>query len=72
MHYFLGIEVARSRNGIVLSLRKYVQDLLIEIGMLGSKQMDILMDSNSSLNDTTSEYFSDKRRYMSLVGTTLL
>lgn len=66
LRYFLGIEVEHSRNGIIL--RKYVQDLLTKIGMLGSKLVDISMDPNSNLNGTTSEVFNDIRRYKSLVG----
>ena len=35
--YFLGIKVARSKEGINLSQRKYVLDILEETGLLGSK-----------------------------------
>ena len=34
--YFLGIEVLRNRSGIFVSQRKYILDLLTEIGLLGS------------------------------------
>lgn len=35
MQYFLGTEVTRSRQGIVISQIKYVLDLLAETGMSG-------------------------------------
>ena len=35
--YFLGIEVARSKKGIVVTQSKYIVDLLEEIGMSGCK-----------------------------------
>jgi Reverse transcriptase (RNA-dependent DNA polymerase) len=35
--YFLGIEIARGAEGIVLSQRKYVLDLLTKTYMLGCK-----------------------------------
>lgn len=68
LRYFLGIEVARSRKGIVLSQRKYTKDLLSETGMLGSKPADTPMDPNLQLDDENSPEFEDKRRYRSLVG----
>ena len=40
LKYFLGIEVAKSQEGIYLSKRKYVLDLLSEIGMLWCKPVD--------------------------------
>ena len=51
--YFLGIKVARFKEGIFISQRKYVLDLLKEIGMLGCKAVDTPMDSNVRLGDDT-------------------
>ena len=46
LKYFLGIEVARSMHGIFISQRKYVLDLLQEVGMLGCKSNDTPIDPN--------------------------
>ncbi|RVW64174.1 Retrovirus-related Pol polyprotein from transposon RE1 [Vitis vinifera] len=49
LKYFLGMEVARLRKGIVVSQRKYILDLLKETGMLGCKPIDTPMDSQKKL-----------------------
>lgn len=49
LHDFLGIEVARSKEGIGLSQRKYVMDILEENGFLGSKPMEAPMNPNVKL-----------------------
>ena len=51
LRYFLGMEVARSKKGIVVSQRKYVLDLLKEIGMSGCRPANTLIDPNKKLGD---------------------
>jgi len=46
---FLGIEVAQSNDGIVISQRKYVLDILEKSGLMNSKPFDTPMDSNTEL-----------------------
>lgn len=63
--------MARGKHGLVLCQRKYIQDLLTEIRMLGSKPVDTLMDPNLKLDGTDEKknpVFEDKRKYKSLVG----
>jgi hypothetical protein len=62
LKYFLGIEVARSPQGIVLSHRKYVLDLLNETGMLGCQPVSTPIDSNHKLCAESGE------RYQRLAG----
>jgi len=49
LKYFLGIEVALSNNGIVISQRKYALDILEVIGLVNSNFVDTLMDPNAKL-----------------------
>ena len=44
LRYFLGIEVAQSKEGISLFQRKYVLDILEETGLLGFNLMETPMD----------------------------
>ena len=49
LRYFLGIEIVRSLNGIVLSQKKYVLNLLAETCMLGCHPITSPIDSNHKL-----------------------
>jgi hypothetical protein len=50
LRYFLGIEIARGAEGIVLSQRKYVLDLLTETGMLECKPAGAPIDQKAKLS----------------------
>jgi hypothetical protein len=47
MRYFIGMEVARSKNGIVVSQQKYILDLLKETRMNGCHPTDTHTDPNA-------------------------
>ena len=66
LRYFLGIEVIRSKHGI-LSQKKYVHDLLSETGKLGVKSCSSPMVPGVYLTKE-GETFEDPERYRRLVG----
>ncbi|BBG94371.1 ABC-2 type transporter family protein [Prunus dulcis] len=68
LKYFLGIEVARSQQGIFLSQRKYVLDLLTDIGMLDCKPADTPIVQNHHLGEYPDQVPTNKERYQRLVG----
>ncbi|CAN1815372.1 Retrovirus-related Pol polyprotein from transposon TNT 1-94, partial [Linum perenne] len=68
LKYFLGIEVARSKKGIVLSQRKYILDLLNETGFLGGKPAETPMEQNKKLSRDGDIPSVEKHNYQRLVG----
>jgi hypothetical protein len=62
LKYFLGIEIARSPKGIVLSQRKYVLELLSDIGMLRCRVASTPIDQNHKLCAESGETV-DKEKY---------
>ncbi|XP_016743045.1 uncharacterized mitochondrial protein AtMg00810-like [Gossypium hirsutum] len=68
LKYFLGIEMARSKEGIFVSQTEYILDLLIEIGLLGCKPIDTSIDLTKRLNRSEGNNLVDKGRYQRLVG----
>ena len=65
---FLGIKIARSNSGVVMSQRNYVLDILEETGMLDRKPVDTPMDPNVKLVPEQGEPLRDLGRYRRLVG----
>jgi hypothetical protein len=68
LKYFLGIEVARFKQGIFLSQRKYVLDVLTEARMLECKPVDTPIAQNHRLGEDLDQAPTEKGRYQRLVG----
>ena len=68
LKYFLGMEVARSKKGIVASQQKYILDLLKETGMLGCKPSNTPMESTYKIGLKEDSPPIDTGRYQWLVG----
>jgi hypothetical protein len=67
LHYFLGIGVVYGAQGIYLSQRKYVLDLLAETGMLECRPAPTPVEQNLRILADSGESV-DKGRYQRLVG----
>ena len=57
--YFLGIEVAQLKDGVVISQRKYALDILQETCMIDCRPVASPMDPNQKLTIEEGELFSD-------------
>lgn len=68
LKYFLGIEVLRSKRGIFISQRKYILDILTEVGMLECKPASTPMIPNHKLRKVEGAEMADRGRYQRLVG----
>lgn len=68
LKYFLGIEVLRSKIGLFISQKKYILDLLVEVGMLDCKLSDTSVAANLKLQIREGELVIDREQYQRLVG----
>ena len=68
LKYFLGIEVAYSKQGIFISQQKYVTNLLVETGKSGFKPVSTPIDQNYKLGEAKETPTVDKKMYQRLVG----
>ena len=68
MHYFLGLEVWQSSEGIFLNQRKYVVEILKRFDMLECKAMATPMDTNLKLLADESSELMDVTQYRPIIG----
>ena len=68
MCYFLGIEVIRTPEGIWLSQRQYVLDMLSKYGMASCKPISVPLDQNGKVSADASYVLEDAIEYMKIVG----
>ena len=68
LHYFLGIEVIRTPDGIMLSQRHYILNLLYKFGMTKCKTVSNPLDRNLKLDVEIGREEFEPTFYCQLVG----
>jgi histone deacetylase 1/2 len=70
LNFFLGIEVKKVDNGIVLSQAKYAQDILTRVGMVGCSGVATPLSSSEKITARQGKLLGpeDSTKYRSIVG----
>jgi hypothetical protein len=68
LKYFLGLEIARSKSGLLLNQRKYCLELIDEYVLLGCKPSPTPIDPSTKLSSTQRELLSDPSKFRRIVG----
>ncbi|XP_047335705.1 uncharacterized mitochondrial protein AtMg00810-like [Impatiens glandulifera] len=68
LHYFLGMEATRTKDGLFLSQSKYIDDILTRADMIQAKPLHTPVSAGSSLSKHDGDPLSDPFLYRSIVG----
>ena len=68
MRYFLGMEVAQSKEGLFISQRKYTLDLLKDTGMMACRPVGTPSEKGRKVEENGDDAPVEKERYQRLVG----
>jgi hypothetical protein len=70
LHYFLGIEVQRSKDGLLMKQQWYATDILQRVGMMICKPESTPLSATEKLSRTEGQPLSieDSTKYRSIVG----
>ena len=70
LHYFLGIEVKRLEDGLILSQERYATEILSKAGMRNCKPINTPLCTSEKLSITSGDKLGeeDSTRYRSMVG----
>ncbi|KAD3336139.1 hypothetical protein E3N88_31658 [Mikania micrantha] len=68
LKYFLGIEVAKNPDGLVLRQRKYTIDILEDCGLLDSRPITFPMEQNATITDFPNSPRTDAKQYRRIIG----
>jgi hypothetical protein len=68
LHYFLGIQVRRTKEGFFLHQQQYAEDILDHAGMLSCKPTSTPVDTKAKVFATAGLPLKDQTFYRSIVG----
>lgn len=68
LRYFLGLEIARSPRGILVSQQKYTSEILVEAALSDSRSVDTPFEQNLHLSASDGTLLPDASRYRRIVG----